>query len=409
MRQNFEALCEICGPGLPGRGKLLHSISYYPRLLEGAYVAGYENIPPITEEAPIMCFSHKKIHDVMALAQYMIGREVNQFHDLTLVAQGGLFHGIFPYQDLVPSIFKNRVFKMPAGWGSRLLGRYFRGLFEDLNAYPVYRDGADLPLNEAEYKHPSFAGPHVTGMNFQDFHKYTRKQTAKSVLQVQRDMVESNRSFVILPEGRYCHDGRISELLDLAAFASHRKSRPIIYTTLSYDELCPDAMGKIDVFMYTAPPVAPPESRNDFKAHMNKGRTLLQNNTTILASSILAAATFSLLEQDPIISREALKQRFEEFSQKVLSSDLIYDPRLKDSEFRKERYSRYISRKAFRWFSVRGDAMKVRPKRILTYDDGERTVPDLLWNINNAIHMVPLLGMDPDRISPDVFESLVQA
>ena len=409
MKENFQALCEQCGPKLPGRGKLLHSISYYPKLLEAAYVAGYDYIPPVTESAPIMCFSHKKIHDVMALAQYMIGREVNRFHNLTLVAQGGLFHGIFPYQDMMPGFVKNQLFKLPAGWSSRIIARYFRGLFEDLNAYPVYRDGSDLPTSEAEYKHPRFAGPQVTGMSYQDFHRYTRKQTAKSVLQVQREMEEKTRSFVILPEGRYCHDGRISELLDLAAYASHRKSRPIIYTTLSYEELCPDALGKIEVFMYTAPAVQPPESRSDFKAHMQKGRELLQNNTTVLASSILAAATFMELEKGPVISRQSLHHSFEELSSKVLNSHLIFDPRLKSPEFRKERWSRFLSRKAFKWFSIRGDAMKVRARRILKYDDGERTVPDLLWNINNAIHAAEVFGLDPERVKPEIFQSLVEA
>ncbi|MBI38274.1 MAG: hypothetical protein CMF59_01645 [Leptospiraceae bacterium] len=409
MKENFKALCDQCGPKLPGRGKLLHSISYYPKLLEAAFVAGYEHIPPVTEQAPIMCFSHKKIHDVMALAQYMIGRDVERFHNLTLVAQGGLFHGIFPYQDMMPGFVKNQLFKLPAGWSSRFIARYFRGLFEDLNAYPVYRDGSDLPITEEEYRHPSFAGPQVTGMSYADFHKYTRKQTAKSVLQVQRDMEEKNRSFVILPEGRYCHDGRISELLDLAAFASHRKSRPIVYTTLSYEELCPDALGKIEVFMYTTAAVAPPESRNDFKEHMKKGRTLLQNNTTVLASSILAAATFMELEKGPVVSRASLQQRYEELSLKLLESELIYDPRLQDEAFRKERWSRYISRKAFKWFSIRGDEMKVRPKRILKYDDGERTVPDLLWNINNAIHAAPVFGLNSDRVNPEIFRGLVEA
>tara|TARA_Y100001937_G_scaffold23899_1_gene34122 strand:+ start:140672 stop:141883 length:1212 start_codon:yes stop_codon:yes gene_type:complete len=399
----------MCGPNLPGRGRLLHAVSYYPRLLEGAYVAGYEHIPPVTESAPIMCFSHKKIHDVMALAQFMIGRPVNQFHNITLVAQGGLFHGIFPYQDMVPGFLKNRLLKLPLGLGSRFIARFFRGLFEDLNAYPVYRDGSDLPLTEEEYRGPGFAGPHVTGMSYPDFQKYTRQQTAKSVIQVQRDMEEKNRSFVILPEGRYCHDGRISELLDLAAYASLRKSRPIIYTTLSYDELCPDALGKIDVMMYTAPPVPPPESKNDFKEHMRKGRRLLQENTVIMASSLLAAATFQELQKSPVISRKSLKEKYEELFRRLQSSNHLYDPRLNDQQFREERWGRYLSRKAFKWFSVSGDSMKVRPRRILSYDDGERTVPDLLWNINNVIHASDTLELDPGTVEPDHFRSLCEA
>ena len=92
-----------------------------------------------------------------------------------------------------------------------------------------------------------------------------------------------------------------------------------------------------------------------------------------------------------------------------MNSHLIFDPRLKSPEFRKERWSRFLSRKAFKWFSIRGDAMKVRARRILKYDDGERTVPDLLWNINNAIHAAEVFGLDPERVKPEIFQSLVEA
>ncbi|MCB1140455.1 MAG: hypothetical protein KDK23_16975 [Leptospiraceae bacterium] len=406
VKKNYDRIAELCGPNVPRRAKLLHSVSYYPRMLENCFVAHYDNIPDINGPAPIYCFAHKKIQDVMALVQYMVGRDVDRFHNVTLVAQGGLFHGIFPYQDIVPGFLKSKYLGWPLGIGTRIMARFFRGLFRDLNAYPVYRDGADVPRSEEAYKHPSFAGPHVTGMSYQDFQKYTRKQTAKSVLQVQKDMDEKNRSFVILPEGRYCHDGRISELLDLAAYASHRKSRPIVYISLSYDELCPDALGKIDAFLYTNEPMEPPRSREDFKPFMSRGRQLLQSSTTITASGLLAAATIIELQESKTISKANVQKRFEALCDAILKADYIVDPRLGDPEFRKDRFGRFLSRRASRWFSMSGDSMTVRPRRIMEYDSGERTVPDILWNINNIIHVAPVLGLDID-LSPEALAEKV--
>ena len=91
----------------------------------------------------------------------------------------------------------------------------------------------------------------------------------------------------------------------------------------------------------------------------------------------------------------------------ILSTHHIVDPRLKDPEFRKDRFSRYLSRKASRWFSVSGDSMTVRPRRILDYDSGERTVPDILWNINNIIHAAPDLELNNLDLSPEALAEKV--
>ncbi|MCB1305322.1 MAG: hypothetical protein KDK37_13635, partial [Leptospiraceae bacterium] len=181
---------EIVGPLVYRRARMLCGLSYYPKMLENAFVAGYENIPTIDDPAPLLCFAHKKIQDVMGIVQYMVGRPIERFHPPTLVAQGGLFHGIFPYQDIIPQFLKVGVLRAPLGWSSRFMAMFFRGLFADVNAYPVYRDGADVPTSEEDYRHPRFAGRWVTGMKYDQYLNYTRKQTAKSVLQVQKDMVE---------------------------------------------------------------------------------------------------------------------------------------------------------------------------------------------------------------------------
>jgi hypothetical protein len=408
LKNRGKELEAIVGSGVRKRASLIHSLSYYPGFLSESFGAGFEKLPPVSEPAPILCFSHKKIHDVMCIAQYMLARPVDRFHDFTFVAQGGLFHGIFPYQDLVPDPLKIRLLGAPLGWGSRLLAKYFRGLFMDINAHPVYRDGSDVPLSEDQYRHPDFAGPWVTGMSYEEFLNYTRKQTARSVLQVQKDMVEKNRSFVILPEGRYCHDGRIAELLDLAALAAFRKQRDVIYISLAYDELCPDARGRIDSFCWTSGPISPPPDKTDFKDFMHRGRTTLQETTTITASSVLAAVTLQALQESRILSRTQLEQEFHRRSREVIQSDFKVDPRLEDGEFRLDRFSRFISRKAGKWFAFRGEQMHVRTKRILDYDDGERTVPDILWNLNSVIHAVPLLKIDPQWLDPEHFRKRVQ-
>jgi len=408
LNEKVDLLEDIVGPAVRKRARLIHSLSYYPKMLGMSFGAGLDRLPLLEEPAPILCFSHKKIHDVMCIAQYMLGRPLERFHDFTLVAQGGLFHGIFPYQDLVPNLLKSRFTGIPLGWSSRVLAKYFRELFVDINAHPVYRDGSDVPESEEQYRHPDFAGPYVTGMSYDEFLNYTRKQTAKSVLQVQRDMVDKNRSFVILPEGRYCHDGRISDLLDLAALASFRKNRNVVYISLSYDELCPDPRGRIDSFCWTTEPVQPPESKSAFKEFMNEARNLLQESTTVSASSILAAVTLKALQSGHEISRSALEQDFLLRCDDVVKSDLVFDPRLKDPKFRLQRFSRYLSRKAGKWFSIAGDSMKARPRRILNFDEGERTVPDLLWNINNVYHARSVLQIEESWLEPDRFRDRVQ-
>ncbi|MBW7856966.1 MAG: hypothetical protein H3C43_01370, partial [Leptonema sp. (in: Bacteria)] len=211
----------------------LGRFAFWPYAIEDVFVQGYEHFPKRSDEAPVIAIAHKKLHDVFAALTFMAGRPLERFHDITLVAQAGLFYGIYSYRDLVPAFLKRQPMVPLLAGLSRLSGRLTNQFVRSLHANPVFREGVDLP-KELEYYDRLFAGKQIMKMNYDEFVRYAGRTTASSVVTAQKELIQMNRAFVIFPEGKYCHDGAIAEMQDLAGVVSYRKSRPIVAASLTY-------------------------------------------------------------------------------------------------------------------------------------------------------------------------------
>ncbi len=360
-----------------------------PYLMGRVWVRGFEHMPLFTEPAPILAFAHKKIHDVCVVTNFLMARPLERFHNLTLVAQGGLFNGIYPWRDLTPAFIQRSFLRRPAAALARLLGRGISFFMRVVNANPVFREGSDLPTTPEAYNHHSFAGELIMGMPHADFVKFANRETRNSVINTQRELVELNRTFVIFPEGIYMHDGAIAETQDLTGVAAFRKRRAVHFISMTYDELCPDRLGRIDAWLDIAPLAGPPTGREDIADFLAAGRKQLQDNSVITASHLIALALNELREREKF-TRAELVERFEQLAARTIQSPLLFDPNLAREEYRRDRLKRFL-RSRSRWFRRKGNDLYPRRDEMQKFLESERTVDDITWNCNNVRHAADYL------------------
>ncbi|MCR9141931.1 MAG: hypothetical protein NXI24_06740 [bacterium] len=389
---------ELIPPAAVRQAQRLQHIVRMPRMLEEVYVRGYENLPLRKESAPILALSHKKFQDVAAIVELIAGRPLDRFHDITLIAQGGLFSAMYAYRDMVPAFCKRGAaavaLRRPAVYFAHRLGNFLRQTFTDVNAYPVYREGRDIPISEEDFQDPNFAGPRITGRSYADFVKYANRETLKSVLRVQKDMEERNRMFFIMPEGGYCHDGSVAPLQDFLGVFAFRKQAPTVFGALSYDELCPDRLGRISAFINLLPPSPPPQTKQAGVADfLDEGRRLLTEHTVILASHLIAAVVYEYLERDESFGIDDLRDAFDAHCCELVaaaaepSSAITCDPGLAKPEYRADRLRRFLRYGSSRYFQKDGRGrLRVSKANIEGFAHSERTVNDIEWNRNHARH-----------------------
>jgi len=367
----------------------VHKLAYMPfGFLESVQVHGYEYLPLRSDPSPILAVSHKKIHDVFLLEEYMAGRPVQRFHDLTLVAQAGLFSGVYAYRDILPDFLKKGLLRRPGIAISNRIGKILRHLTEAVHANPVYREGSDIPYDEAAFEE-ELGGAAILGLEYGPYVKFAARTTLESVARVQKLMQEKNYLFLILPEGKYCHDGGIAEVQDLTSFMAFRRKRLTIPVAIAYDELCPDRTGRIAAFACTHPALPPPESRDDLEPFSQELRRILQQQTPVLSSHLLAIAC---LKQKPPFSLSELKTCFLEDARTITNSRLVQDPGLSRPEYLEERWERFRKRKFSAWYRKTATGFVPDPEAVARFARSERTVPDLNWNANNIRHAWRMLG-----------------
>ncbi len=364
-----------------------------PGLLSEVYVRGYEHFPKRTDPAPIVALSHKKIHDVATIVELIAGRPREHFHDVTLIAQAGLFSAMYFYRDMVPAFCKRGfaafLLSRPTVWLAHRLGGWMRRIFRDINAYPVYREGRDIPESEADFQNPLFADPLITGQSYADFIKFANRETRRSLMAVQQDMERDNRTFIILPEGGYLHDGSVAPLHDFLGFFAYRKQAPTIFGSLSYDELCPDWLGRIDAFVDLQAPTPPPADKSELTGFLARGRERMHAGTVLTASHLIACVAHSYRQSDADFSRAEFRARFFALCDAIGESRSqpapAYDPGLASAQYRAERLRRFFRRSASRYFKRAGRGrLCVCPQKLQGFEDTERTVNDLEWNRNHV-------------------------
>ncbi len=326
------------------------------------------------------------MHDAFAIVHYMAARPLEQFQDFTVVAMGGLFDGFYLYRDFFPTWTRGWLLSGATAFAARTLGGRLRRIFEDLYVHPVYRPGADVPRRE-EYESRAFAGQNLTGLSYDDFVRHSAKETLSSLIAVQREIEENNRLFLILPEGRYCHDGGVVEFRDFVGVVSFRKQRPLVLGGLSYDELCPGRLGRIDAWIHTKPPLAPPASKAEVSAFLLQARIRLQEATPLLASHAIAAALRRQLDGEWFAQAD-LENEAKNWMLRFVDSGLPHDPELRDEAWREERIRRFYAGPGRKWIEQDGARLRLRLPRVEDFNRGERTVNDILWNTNCVRHFV---------------------
>jgi len=318
----------------------------------------------------------------------MAGRPFERFHDVTLVAQAGLFYGIYTYRDLVPDKLKRGPLVPLFAALSRAAGKITANFASSLHANPVFRDGVDLPPKEI-YNDPVFAGPSIMKMDYSQFVRHAGKVTMASVATAQRDIVNLNRSFVIFPEGKYCHDGSVAPMQDLAGFIALRKSKPLVPVSLTYDELCPDRLGRITAFVKIGKSIEPPTDKKQLPDYFQTLHQLLQENSVITASHLIAAALQSIrLSGRQSFNMTELQHRFHENCLIAEESGFSFDSRLNQNDFQEQQLIRFLKRKGSLWLQRSKDDYRFNEKAISKFAYTERTVDDIAWNANNIIHLV---------------------
>ncbi len=376
----------------------LRPLFHLPGLLSEVYVRGFEHLPRRDDLAPILAFSHKKIHDVGSLVLYLAGRPTDRFHDLTYIAQGGIFTPIYGYRDLMPS-FAHRHFQRSAAFVARRIGRFTHYLFTGLHGYPVFRDGVDVPPDRDAYDAPWFAGSRVLGMPYEDFLRFAARETRNSVIRVQRDLVERNRTFIILPEGIYRHNGSVAPLQDFLGVTAFRKQRETIAVSLAYDELCPDRLRRIRAFLVNAPAVAPPQAKEELPAFTERIGTLLQEGTTIATGNLIALALRRLGHET--FTWDDLKAEVQELARRAVHSPFVCDPDLTVPERVTHHLGRFRSTYGKRWIRAHTNRrLEVDHEALAAYADSERTCHDLLWNCNAVVHFARHVGYEPGGHTP---------
>lgn len=387
--RNKSALLGVTDATVIKWARRMRRFLHLPGMVDEVYVRGLDRLPKREEHAPILAISHKKIHDVAALIVFMAGRPLERFHDLTYVAQGGLFSPLYTYRDLIPMFARRHLPRLSTSL-ARWAGRISERLFSGLHGYPVYREGKDVPPDEDAYESIYFGGTPLFQMIYEDFVKFAGRETRNSVIKVQRDLVEKNRTFVILPEGIYRHDGRVANLQDFLAVTAFRKQRSTTPIALGYDELCPDRLGRISAFIDVAAVQTPPAEKKEMAPFLENIRQILQDHTPITTTNLISLALKERGTQE--FAWHLLESDVSDLAKLTTGSPFSYDPGLAKADYLSQKLQRFRKRFGKAWFSWQKGNARLRPIAAETFADSERTCNDILWNCNTVVHLEEYLG-----------------
>ncbi len=357
-----------------------------PGFVSDVYLYGRETLEKSWEKSPILIFSHKKIQDAFVFLNFMLSRPMSSFLPHTVIAQGGLFSAIYLYRDFVPAGWKRSFLRRPLVSISRAAGRWMNMRLRSLNCHPVHRRFRDVP-SQRIYESPYFAGPELMGREYDAYLEFTREETRESLQNVISDIREKNMCLVLFPEGKYQHTGEVARPNRTIEEMAHLTKHPVLCNSFSYDELCPDRLGRIDAFIQSVDEGSAPRAEGEtFRDRIHR---LLQEGTVASASHLLALTVSRL--RSKAFRKEELKDLFEEICAKALDAGALMDERLRSPDFRADRVRRFFRGPAARWMVMKKGAYEVSSKNLVRFRSSERTVNDLDWNINNIAHLVPLL------------------
>ncbi|MCB1172840.1 MAG: hypothetical protein KDK39_04715 [Leptospiraceae bacterium] len=356
-------------------------------MLSAVYANEHNHWPLATAEAPLYAFAHKKFHDVPAITIYMLARPLTHFHHVTIIGQAGIHSAVYPYTEWIPGFLKAPLLDPFAVQAARILSWPIKDLFNSVNTYAVYRE-QDMPATVAQYESIHFGGQRILGMDYEAYRQMARQKTRSSLVRVMQDISELNRSLVIAPEGGYCFDGTIQKMQDFLAFTALKKNRRTLPCTISYDELCPDTMGRIDCYVHTGAPLDPPAGKTDTQRWSQDLQRILTQNTTIVASQLIAAVLWKHRAQGRI-GVDELGAQFHQLAQRMSAiSHLQLAPGLLTSKTRERSLRRFLRSVGRKWLRRRGSTYIYNQDKMDSFTAKERTVGNLEWNYNHIAWLV---------------------
>jgi hypothetical protein len=377
---NKEGILAATNPRAVRWAGKFHRAARYPGCLGEIFLANAEVLKKHQNKTPILALSHKKLHDVLLTVQFLLCREY-PMPTHTVMAQGGLFSGIYVYRDWIPDFFKRWPLRVLSLWFSRRMGAALARFFRAMDCNPVYRRFRDVPSRRV-YDSNRFAGRQLSGLSYDEFMVFTRNETESSIETVTRHITEENRQLIVFPEGKYQHSGEISRLNRFLMKIAGDSGHPVMTVSFSYDELCPDAWGRIDACMSAA--IVGPDKRAALTA---KTAEALQKNTVIMASPLIAIILLGKTK----LTRGQFALRMHEIASQAAAAGWLVDPRLESHDFCKERLDRFLKRRSLA--RIASGKIEVNAKTLRRFKRSERTVNDLLWNKNNVKHAWASLGV----------------
>lgn len=360
-----------------------HRIASLPGCLGEVFVCGAESLALHPEKTPVLAFSHKKMHDVLLAVEFLLCREFPMPRH-TVIAQGGLFSGMYVYRDWIPAFMKAALLRPSSIAVSKWMGAALARFFRDMDCHPVYRRFRDVPSQKV-YNSPVFAGKAISGFEYEEFMKFTRAETEHSISTVSRHILQENRQLIVFPEGKYQHSGEISRLNRFLMQIAGDSGHPVMTVSFAYDELCPDRLGRIDAWF--CPVLVPADKRAALTASVAES---LQRNTVILASHLIAVILLSRARHTP----DAFAEHMQTLAERARQAGHRIDTRLCTLDFNRERLHRFLKRRNLS--GLNKGVIEIRPHELRKFARSERTVNDLAWNRNNIKHAWRDLGVADD-------------
>ena len=385
MREGKDYLLKQTSPTYVRWAPHWNRFTHMPRMLDRVCVIGYENLPHGNEPAPILAFSHKKLHDFLTVSQFMMARSFDKFHKYIAILEGGSFNGITVFRDLIPDRLKHGLTRRWSVKFSKSMGAIVRNFLLNIHWHPIYRPGKDIPNSREEYESDGFAGPDILNLDYDKFKKSANQESLRSIKRVQHVINEENGIFIIAPEGGYCGDGSVKECRELLGLIAFKTKRNTAGLSIAYDELCPDSRGRMSCWLNLSTPVNPPAVKDETPTYLDRVQKTLQRNTVVLASHLIARTAKDLKKLESF-TRDNFEERYNTLVDKIVESDLFFDPGLVDTQFRKVRLMNFFKSWGKKWFKRKGDRFFWNHDAVDAIQVSQRTVCVMDWNINNARH-----------------------
>ena len=126
-------------------------------------------------------------------------------------------------------------------------------------------------------------------------------------------------------------------------------SLKLVPLSVTGDFLCPDLLGRSDLWVHPGSPIHPPGNTAE-KPHLNHLlRMSLQKGLPLLATHLISIALFEFRLEHKPFRMDKVVTRFHDLARRVRRLDFPHDERLDHNEFRNSRMNRFL-RRFEKWF-----------------------------------------------------------